>query len=118
MPKASTGMFAHGLPLARMRAEGATIAGSVAEVVGGSSIVFLCLPSAKHARAVFEGDGILKNIRKGQIVVDLGTATVFDVISAKGFGDTHPVAPNDTPANRAKNRRIVITVQGPGAPGA
>ncbi len=40
-----------------------------------------------------------------------------EIISAKGFGDTHPVAPNDTPANRAKNRRIVITVQGPGAPG-
>jgi chemotaxis protein MotB len=41
-----------------------------------------------------------------------------NIISAKGFGDTHPVAPNDTPADRAKNRRIVITVQGPGAPAA
>jgi chemotaxis protein MotB len=41
-----------------------------------------------------------------------------NIISAKGFGDTHPVAPNDTPADRAKNRRIVITVQGPGASGA
>ena len=40
------------------------------------------------------------------------------VISAKGFGDTHPVAPNDTAANRAQNRRIVITMQGPGAAGA
>ncbi len=41
-----------------------------------------------------------------------------NITSAKGFGDTHPVAPNDTPADRAKNRRIVITVQGPGAAGA
>jgi chemotaxis protein MotB len=41
-----------------------------------------------------------------------------NIVAIKGFGDTHPVAPNDTPANRAKNRRIVITVQGPGAPGA
>lgn len=40
------------------------------------------------------------------------------LISAKGFGDTHPVAPNDTPANRAQNRRIVITMQGRGAAGA
>jgi chemotaxis protein MotB len=40
------------------------------------------------------------------------------IVSAKGFGETHPVAPNDTPADRAKNRRIVITVQGPGATGA
>jgi hypothetical protein len=63
-------------PLARLRAEGATVAGTIAEVVGNSDIVFLCLPSAKHARAVFEGDGILKNIRQGQIVVDLGTSSV------------------------------------------
>ena len=39
-----------------------------------------------------------------------------NIISAKGFGETHPVAPNDTPADRARNRRIVITIQGPGAP--
>ena len=38
-----------------------------------------------------------------------------NIISAKGFGDTHPVASNDTPEGRAKNRRIEITVQGPGA---
>jgi len=38
-----------------------------------------------------------------------------NIISAKGFGDTHPKAPNDTPQGRAVNRRIVITVQGPGA---
>jgi hypothetical protein len=63
-------------PLARLRAEGATVAGSVAEIVTKSNVVFLCLPSAKHARAVFEGDGILKNARKGQVVVDLGTSSV------------------------------------------
>jgi 3-hydroxyisobutyrate dehydrogenase len=63
-------------PLARMRAEGASVAGSVAEAVTKSDIVFLCLPSAKHARAVFEGDGILKNVRKDQVVVDLGTSSV------------------------------------------
>ena len=37
------------------------------------------------------------------------------VISAKGFGDTHAVAPNDTPQGRAQNRRIEIVMEGPGA---
>jgi 3-hydroxyisobutyrate dehydrogenase len=63
-------------PLSRLSADGADIAGSIAEVVSRSEIVFLCLPSAKHVRSVFEGDGVLKHIRKGQIVVDLGTSSV------------------------------------------
>ena len=62
--------------LARLRDEGAAVAASVAEVVNKSDIVFLCLPSARHARAVFEGDGILKSIRSGQVIVDLGTSSV------------------------------------------
>ena len=63
-------------PLARLRADGADIAGAVADVIKQSDLLFLCLPSAKHVRAVFEGDGILKNIRSGQVVVDLGTSSV------------------------------------------
>lgn len=38
-----------------------------------------------------------------------------NILSAKGFGDTHPVAPNDTPEGRAQNRRIEIVLEGPGA---
>jgi chemotaxis protein MotB len=38
-----------------------------------------------------------------------------NIISAKGFGDTHPVAPNDTPQGRSQNRRIEIVMEGPGA---
>lgn len=63
-------------PLSRLSADGADVAASVAEVVSKSDIVFMCLPSAKHVRSVFEGDGILKNIRNGQVVVDLGTSSV------------------------------------------
>jgi chemotaxis protein MotB len=38
-----------------------------------------------------------------------------NILSAKGFGDTHPLASNDTPDGRAKNRRIEIVMEGPGA---
>jgi len=63
-------------PLARLRGEGAEVAATVADVLKQSDLVLLCLPSAKHVRAVFEGDGILKNVRTGQVIVDLGTSSV------------------------------------------
>jgi chemotaxis protein MotB len=59
----------------------------------------------------------LSSRRAGEVVTFLISQGVNpNFISAKGFGDSHPVAPNDSPEDRAKNRRIVITVQGPGAP--
>jgi chemotaxis protein MotB len=61
----------------------------------------------------------LSSRRAGAVVTFLVSQGVNpNIISAKGFGETHPVASNDTAAGRAQNRRIVITVQGPGAPGA
>jgi 3-hydroxyisobutyrate dehydrogenase-like beta-hydroxyacid dehydrogenase len=63
-------------PLQRLGADGAEIAGSIPNAITQSDLLFLCLPSAKHVRAVFKGDGILKNVREGQIVVDLGTSSV------------------------------------------
>lgn len=63
--------------LARLRDLGAATARSAREVIGRSDVLLLCLPSAKHVRAVFDGDdGILENIRSGQIVIDLGTSSV------------------------------------------
>jgi 3-hydroxyisobutyrate dehydrogenase-like beta-hydroxyacid dehydrogenase len=64
-------------PLARMRDDGATIAASVADVVDASDVVFYCLPSGKHVRALFESaGGLLERVHAGQIVVDLGTSPV------------------------------------------
>ena len=56
-------------PLAKLAAEGAMAAGSLAELVGGSETIFLCLPSAKHVLSVFEG--ILPAIKGGQTVIDV-----------------------------------------------
>ena len=35
-----------------------------------------------------------------------------DLISAQGFGDSNPVAPNDTPQGRAQNRRVELSLAG------
>jgi chemotaxis protein MotB len=37
-----------------------------------------------------------------------------NLLSAQGFGETHPVASNDTPEGRAKNRRVDIVLTGDG----
>lgn len=64
-------------PLARIAADGATIAASVADAVTGSGVIFLCLPSAGHVRSVVESDGgLLAAIGSGQTVIDLGTSAV------------------------------------------
>jgi 3-hydroxyisobutyrate dehydrogenase len=89
-------------PVARLREEGAGIAGSVADVVRHSDLLFLCLPSAKHVRAVFEGDGILKNIRSGQVVVDLGTSSVSQTRDFSGQLQSKGAAWADAPIARTR----------------
>jgi chemotaxis protein MotB len=65
--------------------------------------------------------GIANNIdlssrRADNVVAYLESQGVSpNIISAKGFGDTHAVAPNDSPDGRAQNRRIEIVLEGPGA---
>jgi len=104
-------------PLARLRDEGAEIGGSVADVVGKSELVFLCLPSAKHVRAVFEGDGISKNIRKRQIVVDLGTSSVSQTRDFAGQLAAEGAAWLDAPIARtrqaAQDGTLSVMVGGP-----
>jgi len=70
---------------------------------------------------VLQRSGIANNIdlssrRADNVVAYLESQGVNPgVISAKGFGDTHAVASNDTPDGRSKNRRIEIVLEGPGA---
>jgi chemotaxis protein MotB len=65
--------------------------------------------------------GIANNIdlssrRADNVVAYLSSQGVNpNIISAKGFGDMHSVAANDTSDGRAKNRRIEIVLEGPGA---
>jgi 3-hydroxyisobutyrate dehydrogenase len=89
-------------PLQRLRGDGADIAVAVADIVAGNEIVFLCLPSAKHVHAVFEGDGIAANIRRGQIVVDLGTSSVSQTRAFAGQLQAKGAAWLDAPIARTR----------------
>jgi chemotaxis protein MotB len=46
-----------------------------------------------------------------QFMISQGVKT--DLVSAHGFGEADPVASNDTPAGKAQNRRVELTVATP-----
>jgi chemotaxis protein MotB len=62
-------------------------------------------------------DNLVLSARRAATVVSflVSQGVNPNIISAKGVGDTRPIASNDTPQGQAQNRRIEITVQGPGA---
>ena len=54
----------------------------------------------------------LSTRRAGAVVAYLGKAGLDPShLTAKGYGEANPVAPNDTPEGKAKNRRIEFVVQ-------
>lgn len=65
-------------------------------------------------------EGISSNLelssRRADVVVDylVNQGVNQNLISAQGFGESNPVAPNDTPEGRVQNRRIEVTLDGPG----
>jgi chemotaxis protein MotB len=69
--------------------------------------------------AALKKKGVVDNLdlssKRADAVVRYLTSKGIDanIISAKGRGDTHPVAPNDTPKNRTQNRRIEVVVEQP-----
>ena len=70
--------------------------------------------------AQLQGMGVSNNLdlsckRAASVVVYLVSKGVKpSLLSAQCFGETHPVAPNDTADGKAKNRRVDITLTGDG----
>ena len=65
-------------------------------------------------------EGISSNLelssRRADVVVEylVNHGVNQNLISAQGFGESNPVASNDTPEDRAQNRRIEVTLAGSG----
>ena len=65
-------------------------------------------------------EGISSNLelssRRADVVVEylVQQGVSQNLISAQGFGESNPVASNDTPDGRSQNRRIEVTLDGPG----
>jgi flagellar motor protein MotB len=68
-----------------------------------------------------KGKGIVDNLdlsskRANEVVRYLTSKGINpNIVSAKGRGETHPIAPNDTKQGRAQNRRIQLVVEQPAA---
>jgi chemotaxis protein MotB len=64
----------------------------------------------------FDSNWELSTARASDLIKLLIVHYHFDAsrLSAAGFAEYHPVAPNDTPENRARNRRVDIVVLNPG----
>jgi len=95
------------------------IAGKLKTLRNSKIVVYGYTDNAKVGAALRKA-GVKTNVdlssRRADAVVNLLVTDGVNpnIISAKGRGDTHPVAPNTTAEGRSQNRRIEIAVEGPG----
>ena len=71
------------------------------------------VPIGPELKNRFPSNWELSTARATDVVRFLASKGVpSNLLAAEGFGDSRPVAPNDTPAGRAKNRRVEIVITG------
>src|SRR5690606_31332139 len=65
---------------------------------------------------LFPSNWELSSARAASVVRMLASAGVEpQTMAAVGLGEFHPIAPNDTPDGRARNRRVLLVVVAGGA---
>ncbi len=97
---------------------GVDAAASVAEVVEGAEMIFICVPGEAQVRELAFGDGgLLATARAGQTIVDMTTATVeinrevAAALAAKGVDYVDAPVARGVPA--AENGTLAIMVGAP-----
>jgi chemotaxis protein MotB len=74
------------------------------------------VPIGPELRNRFPSNWELSTARDTDVVRYLAAQGVNpNILSAQGFGDTQPVASNDTAQGRAKNRRVEIVIMAAGS---
>jgi chemotaxis protein MotB len=74
------------------------------------------VPIGPELRAQGVDNNQLLSLKRAQTVANflVSQGVNPNLVSARGLGDADPVAPNDTPQGRAQNRRVELTLAGPG----
>ena len=94
-------------PLARLAAEGADVAPSVAALAQAADLVFLSLPSGREVRAVCLGDGgLIEHLSAGRTVVDTSTAPPALARELESAFAAHGVAFADAPIARTRQAAV------------
>ncbi len=85
----------------------ATLTGQVIEIKGYTDNV----PIGPELKAKYPNNMALSKARAETVVNYLASEGVpLNTMTATGYGDTHPVASNDTPQGREKNRRVEMDI--------
>jgi OmpA-OmpF porin, OOP family len=96
---------------AELDKESEPILQSVAEIANRCAAVKIAVAGHTDSVGGKEANKQLSEQRAGSVVGFLSQRGVTAArIEAAGYGDTRPIVPNDTEANRAKNRRIEFRV--------
>ena len=94
-------------PLARLAADGAEIAPSVAALAEASDLIFLSLPSGREVRGVCLGDGgLIEHVSAGHTVVDTSTAPPALAREIAGAFAARGIAFADAPIARTRQAAI------------
>jgi 3-hydroxyisobutyrate dehydrogenase len=86
--------------IAKVRAEGVAIAGSVREAVQGVEVVISMLPASRHVEALYLGDdGLMNVIEPGALIIDCSTIAPASAQKVAAIAKAKSLAMIDAPVS-------------------